>query len=292
MRAHADVNKMDLKTYSIITFFITPLSIVSNIYVMIFVITLKKTERSFFMISKISLAVTDLIFAVLILVSSAILYISPATAIKFNAVLYVSIKYLTCTSFYSLSLMALLRFYAIVYPFQYGRLSKKKQWFMIAAVWALGIPAVVVHIIYYSTRKEISLYTDVYAEYLPVSVTLASTCAMCMAYLMSKRNVGRLNVKTAQCKNDSKLFMATFLIIFCCSVTSLPYIVYATLETNVIYSLSGVSDVLVYSVLDLKFRTFVKLTTGRLFACHKPHGDGPKRINSIDVTKMTDLTTM
>ena len=277
-------------TFTILLILINTTSLFGNGFVISSVYSVNKRKRTVFMKSKVSLAISDIGYAL-----TSVLYIVDGIEMcltdslpkrpDFWPLLQINTSaFFISVSVYNVAVMALLRCYAINRPLDYKNLPVKKQNLFIASAWFPGLLAVVLVSLYDHNNSAQKGYLGIVGfcltTIIPFVVLLASTMTMLAVFLWSEQKSG-VNVigTTSSQRNHWKMVKITFLMVCGYGLVYVPYIVSGSIffakgenvvspiefpsylrSTTLILNLTGIIDILIYSVFDEQFRYHILRT--------------------------------
>ena len=245
----------------------------------------KGSKKNIFLITKLGLACSDVGVAASMIPSIIHGFMNLSTRDTeyggFNAVELSMNLIFTSASLNILAIMASQRYMAISNPFRYMKVSKRKQYLLVVSAWIPGFVLLAVYMVYRQypsvTLASVSL---MFYILLPFLILICCTVVMLLAYVRNRNNtVGAGgSVRGRRGANHGKLVTVTTMIVIGYSATCLPYVVsnyyylsrdflpfqyrnepFATLTYNALY-LNRLVDFIVYSVLDERFRLYIKNT--------------------------------
>ena len=250
------------------------ISIMSNL--MILIITARRKDCTLFSIATMSLSLNNAGFALYLVLSSLKMFLSPGS---FKDSIYVLSRFLRSffysTSFYTVSLIAIQRYYAIMHPLKYREITKRRQCLCIAVVMLLGVPAALFEFMARFPKfsyEVLMIISAVFGQLAPFLVTLMSTVAMICGYWYHSNQVSTVQAVSQQAiiERQRNLLKMTGIICTGYIITCLPSTVIkitrfeleATLElryiSDALFLLNTLIDVVVHCCLDNHFRTVWK----------------------------------
>ena len=258
---------------------IATISLVGNALIISSILAMKKKDRTIYAMSKLSLALTGEIMSVTGVISVTNEALFKNQRFKLEAIIIAMGTTCITIAFLNVSLMALQRCYAITYPLKYSKITKKCQLVFILCIWLASVPIFVP--IYLVLLNSLSLPWLVLLIMFPLMLSLSllvplgSTLTMCISYIRYTRSN---SLHSSDCsavsnaRDHRKIVRMTSSIVIAYFVTSVPtialticFLIYGYNEKFLMISykiepliyLSGISDFIVYIIIDAQFRNYV-----------------------------------